>query len=174
VAAGDGHHEVVDGDGEGPFAGCPAHAAGGEAADAHVVLDAAVGGLGDAAALPVGGDAVGGLEAGGHRGGRGAVGSLPAARAAGFLAGGFLHVAALAGGDEPVRAAAGEVGLAEVAGVGEGQADLPGSRAAGGGHQGGGLGGVLHHGLHQRVSVVLSVRRVAVMRPSSLVTFWAL
>jgi len=93
------------------------------------VLDAGVGGLGDAAALAVGGDAAGGLEAGGHRGGGGAF-LFPGVCLVGG-AGGFLQVAALAGGDEAVRAGAGEVRLGQVAGVAEGQPDLPGPRAAG-------------------------------------------
>ena len=53
------------------------------------MLDAGVRGLGDAAALPVGGDAVGGGEAGGHRGDRPAW--FLVVRAGG-LAGSFLQV----------------------------------------------------------------------------------
>src|ERR1700683_3322437 len=68
-------------------------------------------------------------------------------RAWGCLAGCFLQVAVLAGGDEPVRAGAGEVRVAEVAGVAEGQPDLPGPRAAGRGHHGGCGCGFLRHGL---------------------------
>src|SRR6516225_6475306 len=121
VAAGDGGEQVVDGDDEGPLGGCLAVAAQGQLAEAEVVLDVAVGGLGDVAALPVGGDAAGGGQPGGH-GSDGAFLAVSCFRVAG--AGGFLQVAVLAGGDEPVRAGAGEVGVGEVAGVGEDQADL--------------------------------------------------
>src|SRR6266571_582062 len=133
VPAGDGHHEVVDGDGEGPFAGRFADAADGQLAEAHVVLDAAVGGLGDAAALPVGGDALRCPEAGRHRGGRPIFRARAVPAYAGVpRAGGFLQVAVLAGGDEPAGAGAGEVALGQVAGVGEDQTDRAVPRAAGG------------------------------------------
>ena len=56
VAGGEGFEQVVDGAGEGPFGGCFALAAHAELAQAHVVLDVAVRGLGDVAALAVGGD----------------------------------------------------------------------------------------------------------------------
>src|SRR5580693_6089491 len=58
VPGGDGFEQVVHGAGEGPFGGGFGFAAHGELAEAHVVLDLAVRGLGDVAALAVGGDAV--------------------------------------------------------------------------------------------------------------------
>ena len=86
----------------------------------------------------------GGGQAGGHRGDRAA---RPRSALCRCRAGGFLQVAALAGGDEPVRAGAGEVGLGQVAGVGQDQADRAVSGAAGRGHRGGGGRGVADHGL---------------------------
>src|ERR1700733_7929587 len=113
VAAGDGLAEVADGGGEGPLARCPGQAADGQAAEVLVVPEVAVEGLADVAAPAVGGDAVFGGQAGGHRGdGRLLVfPGLARGRAGAGGAGGFLQVAALAGGDQPVRPGAGEVCL---------------------------------------------------------------
>src|ERR1700722_9497989 len=151
-AAGDGGEEVVDGGDEVPFGGGSGCAAHGELAEAEVVLDAGVGGFGDVAALAVGGDALLGFEAFGHGGGGGPVG-LSGSRGGAGVAGLFLEVAVLAGGDEPVGAGAGHVVLGFVAGVGEDQADeapaagaaraagAGGVRAGGGARPGGGAGG---------------------------------
>lgn len=62
----------------------------------------------------------------------------------GGRAGGFFQVAVFSGGDEPVWAGAGEVVLAEVADVGQGQADSPGPWAPGD-HRGG-VRGLPSHG----------------------------
>src|SRR5215469_15494848 len=74
VAGGDGFDQVVDGAGESPFGGGFGFAADRELAESHVVFEVAVGGFGDVAALPVGGDAFGGGQPGGHRRGGGAAG----------------------------------------------------------------------------------------------------
>src|ERR1700744_2131360 len=66
-AGADGLEEVVYGAGEGPFGAGFGLAAHGELPEAHVVLDVAVRGLGDVAAVAVGGDAVFGGQPGGHR-----------------------------------------------------------------------------------------------------------
>src|SRR5260370_18662817 len=68
VAGGDGLEQVVHGGGEPPFGGGFGFAAHAELAEAHVVLDLAVRGLGDVAAVAVGGDAVVGGQPGGHGG----------------------------------------------------------------------------------------------------------
>src|ERR1700722_19970994 len=121
VAAGDCLAEVADGGGEGPLAGGAGQAAHGQAAEALVVLEVAVERLADVGAPPVGADPVLGCESGGHRGDRRVL-RLPGR----FLpAGGFLQVAGLAGGDQPVRPGAGEVVPGQVAGVGQHQADPP-------------------------------------------------
>src|SRR5229473_3185244 len=159
VAGGEGFEQVVDGGGEAPFGGCFGFAADRELAEAHVVFDVAVGGFGDVAALAVGGDAFGGGQPGGHRRGGLAAGRRAGAGAAG---GCFFQVPELAGGDQPVRAADGEVVLGAVPGVGEEQVNVlaggaggaggggPAAgwrRGAAGGDEGGGVFGPAQHRL---------------------------
>src|SRR5215472_3874566 len=79
VAGGDGFDQVVDGAGEFPFGGGFGFAAYRELAVSHVVFEVAVGGFGDVAALPVGGDAFGSGQPGGHGGGGLAAGGGPVA-----------------------------------------------------------------------------------------------
>src|SRR2546430_9735608 len=122
VAGGQGLEQVVDGAGEGPLGGGLVLAAHGQLAEAHVVLDVAVGGLGDVAALAVGSDPVAGFQPFAH----GLDGGAAPVRAGGVLVlvtGGFLQVAAFPGGDEPVRPGAGQVGFGAVARVGQHQPD---------------------------------------------------
>src|SRR5215831_20482097 len=107
--------QVGDGVLEGPFAAGTGLAAHREAAEPAVVLDVPEGSFGDWAAVAVGGDAWGGGQPGRHRGDRAVAGGP--GRAA--VAGGVFEVMAFAGGDQPVRAGAGQVGLAAVPGVGQ-------------------------------------------------------
>ena len=86
-----------------------------------LLLDVAVRGLSDVAALPVGRDPVRRFQPLPHRlDGRAAPVLVPAGVAA---AGGLFQVAALAGCDQPVRASAGQVGLRAVPGIGQRQPD---------------------------------------------------
>src|SRR4029077_10066265 len=117
VPGGDGLEQVVHGADELPFgAGCGV-AADGELADAHVVLDLAVRGLGDVAALPVGRDPVFGFQPFAHR----PDGRAAPVAAAVLAAGGFFQVPVLAGRDQPVRTRAGQVGFRAVSGIGQRQ-----------------------------------------------------
>src|SRR5215813_5442522 len=94
VAGGDGLEQVVHGADEGPFGGGSGLAAYRELADAHVVLDVAVRGLGDVPAVPAGGDPVFGFQPLAH-----GLDDLPApvlVPAGVLAAGGLFQVAALA------------------------------------------------------------------------------
>src|SRR5215472_5692437 len=130
AAGGDGFEEVVHGACEGPFGGGLGCAAQGELPEAQVVLEVAVRGFGDVSAVPVGGHPVAGFQPGGHRGGGRPGGGLVAG--GGAAAGGVLEGAALADGDQPVRAGAGQVRLGQVPGVGQDQADLASAAHTGG------------------------------------------
>jgi hypothetical protein len=144
------------------------------------VLDLAVRGLGDVPPLPVGGDPIWRFQPLPHRP-EGL--AAPVLVPAGVLAaGGLLQVAALAGGDQPVRAGAGQVGLGAVPRIGQRLPDAAAAARVRGGASG--RGSVPRSGRrrlrrriigpNQAMSVGSSVSSVAMISSSSLVTFSAL